>query len=152
MKNNWKEEIRFNIEYDGHKDHLLKMVTDFADLWDGVLGMVRTAYHILEVYLPQDLPIRSPSYRYVPRAQEIHKEEMYKLLEMKLADPAQSELDSPIVFVTKKDGSVRCFIHYKRLNAKKGRESYPMKSNGRVHRLVRYRKNLLNLGRKQWLF
>lgn len=56
----------------------------------------------------------------------MEKETIQKMLEEGVIEPSISEWAAPIVFAPKKDGSLRVCIDYRRLNAVRIRDSYPI--------------------------
>jgi hypothetical protein len=62
-------------------------------------------------------PVRQRAYRYSPKLTELVKVEIDRLLAAGIIRPSQSAWASPLVAILKKDGSVRCTVNFKRLNA-----------------------------------
>ena len=71
-------------------------------------------------------PVRLPPYRLPQAYRNTVKEEIQEMLQHQIIEPSKSEWASPIVLVTKKDGSVRMCVDYRRLNAVTKVEAYPM--------------------------
>ncbi len=67
--------------------------------------------------LPRRLPITK---------QEIEKEEVQKMLDRGVIEPCQSSWASPVVLVTKKDGTTRFCVDYRKLNDATRKDAYPL--------------------------
>ena len=87
------------------------------------------------------LPVRLP-YRRLPVSKKgALEEEVDKMLEDGIIVPSESPWSSPVVMVTKKDGSCRFCIDYRRLNGITRKNAYP---------LPRIDESLDSLGGNQW--
>ena len=71
-------------------------------------------------------PIRQPPRRLPLGKRAIEKEEVTKMLERGIIEPSSSAWASPVVLVTKKDGSPRFCIDYRRLNDVTIKDAYPL--------------------------
>lgn len=58
------------------------------------------------------------------KQRKLEREEVDKMREAGLADPAKTKWALPIVFVPRNDGSLRFFVDYRRLNSVTERDSY----------------------------
>ncbi len=58
-------------------------------------------------------PMAKPGYRLSPKEQEEVKRQVQVLLEKKLIQPSRSAWSSPVIFVSKPDGSLRMCIDYR---------------------------------------
>lgn len=94
-------------------------------MWDGRLGTVSASKHRIDL-VPGAKPVFQPPYRAGPRQRELEKMEIDKMLEADVIEPSTSEWAAPIVFAPKKDGSLRFYVDYRRLNAVTIRDSYPI--------------------------
>jgi hypothetical protein len=72
------------------------------------------------------LPIKSRSYRIGPRQEEIIRREVKEMLENNVIRPSKSPWGSPVVLVTKPDGSIRFCVDYRKLNAITKKDIYPL--------------------------
>lgn len=61
-----------------------------------------------------------------PVMREMVAKEVHKMLNAGVIEPASTDWASPVVLVPEKDGSLRFFVDYQRLNAKKRADSYPL--------------------------
>ena len=100
------------------------MLSKHRDMWrPGHLGEITATEHRIEL-APVTTPIRQAPYRQSHRGRDVQAEEITKILEAGVIEPATSEWASPVVLVPKKDGSLRFFIDYRRLNAKTVADAY----------------------------
>lgn len=91
---------------------------------DGYLRTIRTVKHRIDLEPPEVEVIHSSHYRAGPAASQLEKADIYKMLRMRVIEPAQTEWASPIVFVPKKDGTLRLCVGYRRPNVLTVRDSY----------------------------
>lgn len=73
-------------------------------------------------------PINSALYQAGPKAVQFEKQEIGRMIAMDVIEPDQTELASLIVFVSKKDGTLRFCVDCRKLNAVKICHSYLIKS------------------------
>ena len=71
-------------------------------------------------------PIKQRSYRTSHAEQIIQSKEIKEMLDNGIIRPSDSEWSSPVVMVTKRDGSVRFCIDYRRVNEVTKKDSYPL--------------------------
>ena len=71
-------------------------------------------------------PIRLPPRRLPITKQEIEKEEVQKMLGRGVIEPCQSSWASPVVLVTKKDGTTCFCVDYRKLNDVTRKDAYPL--------------------------
>ena len=103
------------------------LLRDYADIfsagdWD--IGRTSVTEHKIET--GDSRPVKVP-----PRRIPIHKhheveETVQQLRDQGLIEPSGSPWSSALVMVRKKDGSLRCCVDYRRLNAVTVKDSYPM--------------------------
>jgi hypothetical protein len=72
------------------------------------------------------LPIRQPIRRLHFGKREIEKEEVNKMLTMGIIEPSYSLWSSPVILVKKKDGSIRFYVDYHKLNDVTVKDEYPL--------------------------
>ena len=95
-----------------------------ASRGDGDLGCTSLISH--EIPLLDDAPVRQPYRRIPPSQYETVKAHIQQLLDSQVIRESSSPYSSPIVLVTKKDGSLRLCVDYRQLNAKTRRDAYPL--------------------------
>jgi hypothetical protein len=101
----------------------------FATDYDS-LGCFNISKHEIRLQSPCSnthiLPIYSHPYRKSLREREMLNLEIKKLIEAKIIRPSRSPYASPVIFVPKKDGSVRMCVDYRRLNLETIPELWPL--------------------------
>ncbi|WMV50116.1 hypothetical protein MTR67_043501 [Solanum verrucosum] len=76
--------------------------------------------------LPDNQPNSIPPYRMAPAELKELKEQLMDLLEKSFIRPSQSPWGAPVLFVKKKDGSLRMCIDYRQLNRVTVKNKYPL--------------------------
>lgn len=71
-------------------------------------------------------PIAVPPYRLPPHKQEILREEIYKMIQLKVIEECESAWAAPVVLVPKPDQSTRVCIDYRKLNSVTRSDHYPL--------------------------
>ena len=103
------------------------VIMEYSDVFtapDGKLGHTTLVQH--EIDTGNHHPIKQPSRR-LPQAQrEIADKEVEKMLSKGFIEPSDTPWASPIVLVTKRDGSTRFCIDYRRLNDVTRKDSFPL--------------------------
>lgn len=103
------------------------LFTKYSDIFargDGDLGCTSLITH--EIPLLDEVPVRQPYRRIPPSQYETVKAHIQQLLDSQVIRESSSPYSSPIVLVTKKDGSLRLCVDYRQLNAKTRRDAYPL--------------------------
>lgn len=103
---------------------LLDSFSDVFSAGDHDLGRTSLAEHTINT--GDSRPVKVP-----PRRIPIHKrqeaeETVDKLKQQGLIEPSKSPWSSALVFVRKKDGSLRCCVDYRLLNAATIKDTYPI--------------------------
>ena len=86
-------------------------------------------------------PVRSGPRRLAPAGLRMEQTCVQEMLHRGQIEPSDSRWASPVVLVTKKDGSTRFCVDYRRLNALTIKDAYP---------LPRIDDSLRLLGNQQW--
>lgn len=115
-------------EYSAYSQNFTSMVTQVESMWGGQLCSTTTMQHRIELKNTDNRPIFSAPYRAGPKSREFEKQEMNGMRAMNIIEPAQTELVLPILFVPKKEGNLRIWLHYHNLNAETIQDSYPISS------------------------
>lgn len=91
---------------------------------EGDLGCTDLITH--EIPLQNEVPVRQPYRRLPPSQYDLVKTHIKQLLDSQIVRESSSPYSSPIVVVTKKDGSIRLCVDYRQLNAKTRKDAYPL--------------------------
>ena len=106
------------------QDQLATVLLEHRLLWaSGKLGQVNLDYDI-EV-LPWQVPIKQLDRRWSLHEIEVIRNEISQLLQKKYIEPAKSPWSSRLVLVTKKDGTTRVCVDYRKLNTVTTTDAYP---------------------------
>ena len=109
------------------KEKLYYLLLEYSDVFSlSNDGLGRTSLSKHRINTGDSLPVHIPPRR-IPHAR---REEVRKLLQDMLAkgaiQPSDSPWSSPIVLVTKKDGSTRFCVDYRKVNAVTRKDAYPL--------------------------
>ena len=106
----------------------IPVVREFPDVFpDDIAGLPpdREVEFTIDLILGTE-PISTPSYRMAPAELRKHKAQLEELLSKGFIRPRISPWGAPVLFVKKKDGSLRLCIDYRQLNKVTIRNQYPL--------------------------
>ena len=106
---------------------IVELLEEYEDIFqspDEPLGRTDVVKHHIDVQ--GHPPIKQAPRRLPYHRQEIVKEELKKMLDQDLIRPSDSPWASPIVLVTKKDGTTRFCIDYRKLNDVTRKDAFPL--------------------------
>lgn len=85
----------------------------------------RPVDHAIDL-VPGSSPAMGPVYRHAPPEMEELRKQLEELTEKGFIEPSVSPFGAPVLFVKKKDGSLRMCIDYRKLNTITVKNSYPL--------------------------
>lgn len=106
---------------------LLALLTTYAPLFDfrcPSLGVAKRVSHHIDT--GDSPPLRQAPYRVSASERKIIEREVDDMLSKNVIRPSCSPWASPVVLVTKKDGTIRFCVDYRRLNKITRKDVYPM--------------------------
>ena len=106
----------------------LEVIKDFKDVFPEDLPGIppeREVEFTIDL-VPETKPISKAPYRMAPNELKELKEQLQELLDKGLIRPSVSPWGAPVLFVKKKDGSMRLCIDYRELNKVTVRNQYPL--------------------------
>lgn len=102
------------------------MVEKFQSRWDGYLEKILVAKHSNVPNFVDVVPIHTASYWAGPWQLVLKKKNVDQIVSADVADPVTTGWEAPIVFVPKKNGSLRSCVNYLRLIDLTERYSFPI--------------------------
>ncbi len=109
------------------RKELAAAIYEYIDVFSsGPTDMGRTGLVKHTIDTGDQRPVRLPPCRLPITKQEIEKEEMQKMLNRGVIEPCQSSWASPVVLVTKKDGTTCFCVDYRKLNDVTRKDAYPL--------------------------
>lgn len=109
------------------RDELIALLRRFRGSFDcqqTTLGRTSTVCH--EIDTGSHAPLRQRPYRVSHAERRVIDEQVTDMLTRNVIRPSTSPWASPVVLVTKKDGSIRFCVDYRRLNKITRRDVYPL--------------------------
>ena len=106
---------------------LLELIEEFSYIFAEDIAELKRALNIKHIIDTGDAqPFRSVPYRTSFKEKEIIEKEVNKMLKNKIISVSHSPWSSPVVLVTKKDGSTRFCIDYRKLNSITKKDCHPL--------------------------
>ncbi|MCM8922225.1 MAG: hypothetical protein LC540_19555, partial [Candidatus Thiodiazotropha sp.] len=102
---------------------LLNTYQDVFAMSSSDLGRCERVQH--RIHTGDAIPVRQPARRLPFGKRIVEQQEIHKMLEKGVIEPFNSPWSSPIVLVTKKDGSIRFCVDYRVLNTLTVKDAYP---------------------------
>lgn len=98
----WHNNIKIHKKYKEYREAFLEILQPFQSMWDGHVGPINIAPHLIELTSTYIRPIHSAIYRTSTKARESEKREIDRILKENVIDPAQIELGFTCAFRTRK--------------------------------------------------
>ena len=124
-KRAWEEDVHIGAEDSTVRSEIMDMLSEFKDMWSGCLGKIDATKHGIELK-PGARPIYQAPHRAGPIARQKEKKKMDRMLRAGVIEPTSAGWASSVVFVPKKDGTMRFCVEYGKLNVVTVRDSYPL--------------------------
>ncbi|KAI3629418.1 hypothetical protein MIR68_012547, partial [Amoeboaphelidium protococcarum] len=119
-------QVKSDLDTKNHQK-LVGMLEEFQDVFKQKLSGLPSSRDIEhKIKLIDDQPVYRPPYRLSPREQEALEKQLAEMLDQGLIRPSSSPFASPVLFVKKKDGTLRMVIDYRMLNRKTVKDRYPL--------------------------
>lgn len=122
----WSDTVQANEEYKHVESTFLTIMKKYGPMWDGHLDQINVANHCINLNFMDVPPIHSAPYRAGPKQRKCYREELEKMGEARVVEPAVAEMASVVVSVPKKNGSLRSCLDCRRLSAVTERDKYPI--------------------------
>ena len=95
-------------------------------LEEGEMGVTDATEHVIKLLPGQDEPFKERFHRIAPHDVEEVRQHVQEMLDGGAIRPSQSPWCNAIVLMRKKDGTLQFCIDFRRLNARKKKDSYPI--------------------------
>ena len=127
--NTWKKLIDDTSDKltEEHRQSLRNLLMEYQNVFmgpDGKLGLTDLVKHTIDT--GQAKPMLIPPRRVPQKQKQIIMDEIDSMLENDIIQSSTSPWSSPILLVTKRDGSIRFCIDYRRLDAVTVKDAYPL--------------------------
>ena len=124
---------------------LMTLLEEYHDLFDEISpGSAKDVRHEIDVE-PETRPIFQKPYAVPFSKKKIIADEVQKMLDAGVIQKSKSPWSSPIVLATKKDGSVRFCVDFKKLNQVTKKDKYPLPDIDQMLRQVQGAKYFTSL-------
>ena len=125
-----KKEMELNSVSESEGDSCVKSLLDeYKDVFPSDLPRslppVREVDHKIEI-IPGSSPPSKPTFRMSPKELDELKKQLKELLDHGFIRPSKSPYGAPVLFVKKKDGSMRMCVDYRALNKITVKNKYPL--------------------------
>ncbi len=108
-------------------EKLVEFLRQYVDLFsrpDGQVGVTNLIQHQIDT--GDNRPIKQRAWRLPFARRRVAEEEIQRMLKLGVIEPSCSPWTSPVVLVTKSDGSIRFCVDYRKLNSCTRKDAYPL--------------------------
>ena len=135
MQTETYKDVKINQQLTNNQiEDIKRTLSDYQDVLTDVPKLTNLIEH--EVNLTTDDPIKCRPYPMPFAKREVVKEEVEKMLKLKVCEPSSANYAAPIVLVSKPDGSIRFCTNYTLLNKVTIFDCEPMPSPDYVYSKV----------------
>lgn len=106
------------------KTELFKLINDYSDLFSGNLGRTFLTEHV--IVTGDAKPVTLPPYRTSPVKKRIIEEQIEKMLQDDIIEPASGPWAAPVVIVNRPPRDPRFCVDFRGLNQLTVKDSYPL--------------------------
>lgn len=97
---------------------------EIEKMWNCRFGQIHIAKTLNQIRVKTTKPVDYAPYRTVPKAREFERSNIYRMLEMKVVEPAETEWAAPTGLEPKNYGPFIFCVEYRKLNAVTEQDSY----------------------------
>ena len=106
-----------NTDLDEYQtDEIKQVIRKFPDVFNEQSGRTGKVQHQINL-VPGAQPFNSPPFRYAPARKQIIEQNTKEMLDQGIISPSTSPWASPVILVPKKDGNLRFYINYPKVNS-----------------------------------
>lgn len=117
LKKNLSKELAISPQYHASKKPFIEILSHFQPIRDGHFSRINIAKHRIKRHLSDKAPVHSAVYSACPKTRVLHNPKIDKMLAENIIEPERTEWAAPIVFVLKKNRTLRFCVKYGKLNA-----------------------------------
>ena len=121
----WIQDVNLDHLEVETQHRIQSLLRKHASMWNGELGELSITKHRIDLQENAKPAYQAP-YRAGKQSRDIERQEVDRMLKAGVIEPATSEWASPVILITKKDGSIRFCVDYRKLNALIVKDSYPL--------------------------
>lgn len=125
-KINWQDHVKISDDYVQYCPGFLKLFTKIESIWDIQLSLIKEAYHRIELSPEATRPIHSAHCRAKLKSCKFEKNNISRMLGLKVIKLTQAEGASATVSPPRKNSTIQFFDDYSKLNAVIMSDSYPI--------------------------
>lgn len=103
-------------KYASNRDEFGNMLGPFTSMWEGHIEGVSTVKHRVDVETSSMCAVHSVLYRAAPKARDLKKSETNNVSAMNVIAPVWTEWASPVLFVSRRDETLRFCVYYRKLH------------------------------------
>lgn len=117
LKKYWLKGVQLPAKFKKNRHAFFEMLEEFKSLWNGYLGRIYESNHRIDLLNDNVRPVHSAPNLAGPTERQFAAANINQMLAKKVIESATTEWAAPILFATKKHGSLRFCVGYRKLDA-----------------------------------